>query len=112
VVLLEFGHRVVDHTTDPNSVSVPRQQLLAQIRSSADCPAGAEESVLAWTCLAAARHPLIFQGFKVLAASGPVLAVVSNPDNVMTDLMHRWMYEPTNDDDRLENPKVANLRWG
>jgi len=112
VVLLEFGHRAVDHTIDPNSVSVPRQQLLAQIRSSADCPAGAEESVLTWTCLAATRHPLIFQGFKVLAASGPVLAVVSAPDNVATDLMHRWMYEPPNEDDRLENPKVANLRWG
>jgi hypothetical protein len=92
-VELEFGSRVTDHAANPDSVSVDHQQLLAQIRTSPDCPPGAEEPLLRWTCLAAARHPLIFKGFKVLAASGPVLAVVNAPENTATDLMHRWMYE-------------------
>lgn len=94
IVMLEFGH-VTDHAMNVRSVNIPRQQLVAQIRSSPDCPPGAEESLLTWICLVAARHPLIFQGFKVLAAPGPVLAVVSDPQNTTPDIMRRWTYEPS-----------------
>ena len=116
VFLLEFETLVDEYPAKRGHVSLRYRQVLAQIRSSPDCPPGAEEALLRWTCLAAARRPRMFQGFKVLAVvSGSVLGVVHDPGNENTDLLHRWTYEPerqTEDGARYRvSAKVANTAW-
>jgi len=88
VALLEFGHASESYADRDPSV-IGREQLLAQVRSSPDCPPGAEGALLMWTCSAAARRPRMFSGFQVLGASGAVLAVAADTSNVGHDLMHR-----------------------
>lgn len=94
VLSVEFGPHVSEREAGRKFVSVRREELLAQMRSSADCPPNAEEPVLRWTCLTAARRPRLFEGFKVLGASGAVMAVVHDPENRGSELLLRWSYEP------------------
>jgi hypothetical protein len=92
VVLLEFGRIIDQRPTDPRYVTVSRDQLLAQMRSSPDCPPGADEPLLRWTCSAAAFRRRLFEGFQVFGSTGSVLAVLSDSANTSGDLLYRWSY--------------------
>ena len=92
VVLLEFGSGVAQRPTDPRYVTVSRDQLLAQMRSSPDCPPRADKPLLQWTCSAAAFRRRLFEGFQVFGSTGSVLAVILDPANRSGDLLYRWSY--------------------
>jgi hypothetical protein len=92
VMLLEFGPGVPQRTADRRYVTVSRDQLLAQMRSSPDCPPRADEPLLRWTCSAATFRRRLFEGFQVFGSTGSVLAVIRDPANRSGDLLYRWSY--------------------